>query len=39
MDFNASVQQFVEMLNDLNRYLLYYSDKNLKRLDQDDSKT
>jgi hypothetical protein len=34
MDLNESLQQFVEMLNDLNRYLLYFSEENPKQLDQ-----
>jgi hypothetical protein len=35
---NTSIQQFVESqsLNDLNRYLLYFPEENLKQLDQDD---
>jgi hypothetical protein len=33
---NTSVQQFVERLNDLNRYLLYFPDENPKKLDQDE---
>jgi hypothetical protein len=32
---NTSVQQFVERLNDLNRYLLYFPEENPKQLDQD----
>jgi hypothetical protein len=38
MGINTSVQQFVERLNDLNRYLLYFPDfpeENPKQLDQD----
>jgi hypothetical protein len=35
MGLDTSVQQFVERLNDLNRYLLYFSEENLKQLDQD----
>jgi hypothetical protein len=34
MDLNTSVQQFVERLNDLNRYLLYVPEENSKQLDQ-----
>jgi hypothetical protein len=34
MGLNTSVQQFVERLNDLNRYLLYFPEENPKRLDQ-----
>jgi hypothetical protein len=30
------VQQFVERLNDLNRYLLYFPEENPKQLDQDE---
>jgi hypothetical protein len=30
------VQQFVERLNDLNRYLLYFLEENPKQLDQDE---
>jgi hypothetical protein len=33
---NTSVQQFVESLNDLNRYLLYFPEENPKQLDQDE---
>jgi hypothetical protein len=33
---NASVHQFVERLNDLNRYLLYFPEENPKQLDQDE---
>jgi hypothetical protein len=33
---NISVQQFVESLNDLNRYLLYFPEENPKQLDQDE---
>jgi hypothetical protein len=33
---NASIQQFVERLNDLNRYLLYFPEENPKQLDQDE---
>jgi hypothetical protein len=36
MGFNSSVQRFVEMLNDLNCYLLYFPGENLKQLDQDE---
>jgi hypothetical protein len=36
MVHNTSVQQFVESLNDLNRYLLYFSEENPKQLDQDE---
>jgi mevalonate pyrophosphate decarboxylase len=35
MGVNTSVQQFVERLNDLNRYLLYFAEENTKQLDQD----
>jgi hypothetical protein len=35
MDLNASVQQFVERLNDLNRSLLYFPGESTKQLDQD----
>jgi hypothetical protein len=35
MGLNTSVQQFVERLNDLNRYLLYFPEENPKQLDQD----
>jgi hypothetical protein len=34
---NTSVQQFVERLNDLNRYLLYFPEENPKQLDQDEN--
>jgi hypothetical protein len=33
---NTSVQQFVERLNDLNRYLLYFPEDNPKQLNQDE---
>jgi hypothetical protein len=35
MGFNTSVQQFLErqQLNDLNRYLLYFPEENIKQLD------
>jgi hypothetical protein len=36
MGLNTSVQQFVERLNDLNRYLLYFPEENPKLLDQDE---
>jgi hypothetical protein len=36
MGLNTSVQQFVERLNDLNRYLLYFPEENTKQLDQDE---
>jgi hypothetical protein len=38
MGLNTSVQQFVvkQRLNDLNRYLLYFSEENPKQLDQDE---
>jgi hypothetical protein len=36
MGLNTSVQQFVERLNDLNRYLLYFPEENPKQLDQDE---
>jgi hypothetical protein len=36
MSLNTSVQQFVERLNDLNRYLLYFPEENPKKLDQDE---
>jgi hypothetical protein len=32
---NTSVQQFVERLNNLNRYLLYFPGETPKQLDQD----
>jgi hypothetical protein len=34
MGLNTSVQQFVEGLNDLNRYLLYFPEENTKQLDE-----
>jgi hypothetical protein len=34
MGINTFVQRFVERLNDLNRYLLYFSERNPKQLDQ-----
>jgi hypothetical protein len=36
MGLNTSVQKFVESLNDLNRYLLYFPEENPKQLDQDE---
>jgi hypothetical protein len=36
MGLNMSIQQFVERLNDLNRYLLYFPEENPKQLDQDE---
>jgi hypothetical protein len=36
MGLNTSVQQFVERLNDLNRYLWYFPEENPKQLDQDE---
>jgi hypothetical protein len=33
---NTSVQQLVERLNDINRYLLYFPEENPKQLDQDE---
>jgi hypothetical protein len=36
MGLNTSVQQFVEKLNDLNCYLLYFPEENPKQLDQDE---
>jgi hypothetical protein len=36
MGLNTSVHQFVERLNDLNRYLLYFPEENPKQLDQDE---
>jgi hypothetical protein len=36
MGLNTSVQQFVERLNDINRYLLYFPGENPKQLDQDE---
>jgi hypothetical protein len=36
MGLNTSVQQFVERLNDLNCYLLYFPEENPKQLDQDE---
>jgi hypothetical protein len=35
MGLNTSVQQFVERLNDLNRYLLYFPGENPMQIDQD----
>jgi hypothetical protein len=34
MGLNTSVQQFVERLNDLNHYLLYFPEGITKQLDQ-----
>jgi hypothetical protein len=36
MGLNTSVQKFVERLNDINRYLLYFPEENLKQLNQDE---
>jgi hypothetical protein len=36
MGLNTLVQQFVERLNDLNRYQLYFPEENPKQLDQDE---
>jgi hypothetical protein len=36
MGLNTSLQQFVERLNDLNRYLLYFPEEKPKQLDQDE---
>jgi ribosomal protein S15P/S13E len=36
MGLNTSVQQFVERLNELNRYLLYFPEENPKQLDQNE---
>jgi hypothetical protein len=36
MGLNKSVQKFVERLNDLNLYLLYFPEENPKQLDQDE---
>jgi hypothetical protein len=36
MGLNTSVQKFVERLNELNRYLLYFPEENPKQLDQDE---
>jgi hypothetical protein len=36
MGLNTSVQQFVERLNDLNRYLLYFPEENPRQLDQNE---
>jgi hypothetical protein len=36
MGLNTSVQLFVERLNDLNRYLLYFPEENPNKLDQDE---
>jgi hypothetical protein len=36
MGLNTSVQQFVERLNDLNRYQLYFPEEYPKQLDQDE---
>jgi hypothetical protein len=36
MGLHTFVQKFVERLNDLNRYLLYFPEENPKQLDQDE---
>jgi hypothetical protein len=33
---NVSVQMFVEKLNELNRYLLYFPEEHPRQLDQDE---
>jgi hypothetical protein len=35
MGLNTSVQKFVESLNDLKHYLLYFSNENSKQLEKD----
>jgi hypothetical protein len=36
MGLNKSIQQFVEQLNDLNRYRLFFAEENPKQIDQDE---
>jgi hypothetical protein len=36
MGLNTSVKQFIDRLNDINRYLLYFPEDNPKQLDQDE---
>jgi hypothetical protein len=36
MGLNLSIQKFLERLNDLNCYLLYFPEENPKQLDQDE---
>jgi hypothetical protein len=36
MGLNTSVQQFIERLNDLNRYFLYFLEENIKQLNQNE---
>jgi hypothetical protein len=36
MILNTSLQQFVVKLNDLNSYLLFFTEENSKQLDQDE---
>jgi hypothetical protein len=36
MVLNTSVHQFVERFNDINPYLLYFTEENPKQLDQDE---
>jgi hypothetical protein len=36
MGLNTSEQQFIDRLNDINRYLLYFPEENPKQLDQDE---
>jgi hypothetical protein len=36
MGLNTSAQKFVERLNDLNHYLLYFLEDHPKQLDQDE---
>jgi hypothetical protein len=36
MALNTSVYKFVERLNDINRFLLYFPEENSKQIDQDE---
>jgi hypothetical protein len=36
MGLDTPIQQLVERLNDLNRYLLFFPEENPKQLDQDE---
>jgi hypothetical protein len=37
MGLKTSIQQFLERLNDLNRWLLYFPERHLKQVDQDEN--
>jgi hypothetical protein len=37
MALNTSIKQFLQRLNDLNRYLLYFAEETPKKVDQDET--